>query len=139
MKSHTIPALALAAALLGTAPFALAESDDNDNDDMPMMQTMPQMQGMPMMQGMGPMGMKGHHGRGMGMGMMGGMSGGMMRGGPGMMTMLFTMIDANGDDALQLEEMQAVQQRFFNRMDADDNGAVSLEEMQAFAKMIHGG
>lgn len=127
MCYRTMLAMTVAAAIAaGTSP-ALAESDASDDDDM---QSMPTMQG-----GMGKMS---HHGRGMGM--MAGMTGGMgHRGGPGMMMMLFTMIDTNGDEALQLEEMQAVQQRFFNRMDDDGNGSVSLEEMQTFAKRMHGG
>jgi Ca2+-binding EF-hand superfamily protein len=62
-------------------------------------------------------------GSGMGRGMMG--HGGMMR-------IMFAVIDADGDGALSLEEVQEVHARIFNHIDADDDGRVTPEEMQAF-------
>ncbi len=68
-------------------------------------------------------------GSGMGRGMLG--RGGMMGHG-GMMRIMFAVIDADGDGALSLEEVQEVHARIFNHIDADDDGRVTPEEMQAF-------
>ena len=81
-------------------------------------------------------------------GMMGGgmMGGGMMgRGmmgqgyarcmmGPMAMRIIFSLMDANGDGKLSLEEFQAAHERIFKAMDADHDGTVTLEEMQAFMR-----
>jgi hypothetical protein len=79
-----------------------------------------------------------HHrdwGRGaMGPGMMG--RGEMM--GPGtmgrgmMMRMMFSLMDADGDGAVSLQEFQAAHERIFRGMDANKDGRLSLEEIQAF-------
>jgi hypothetical protein len=78
------------------------------------------------MMGRGMCGMMG--GRGMGGGHM--MSHMQMRG--PMMRMMFVMMDADGDGALSLEEVQAVHARIFKAIDADKNGKVTLEEIQQF-------
>jgi hypothetical protein len=86
------------------------------------------------------------------MGMMGGhpgmMGGGMMghgfghhdwdRGrasiaGPMMMRIIFSLMDADGDGKLTLQEFQA-HERIFKAMDADHDGTVTLEEMQTFMR-----
>jgi len=77
----------------------------------------------------------------MGRGMMGGgmMGGGMMgqgygRGSPMAMRIIFSLMDANGDGKLSLEEFQAAHERIFKAMDADHDGTVTFEEMQAFIR-----
>jgi hypothetical protein len=81
-------------------------------------------------------------------GMMGpGMMGGRMMGqwhhdwhqgrdiaGPMMMRMIFSLMDANGDGKLTLQEFQAAHERIFKAMDTDHDGSVTLEEMQAFMR-----
>jgi hypothetical protein len=70
----------------------------------------------------------------MGPGMMG--RGGML--GPGtmgrgmMMRMMFSLMDADGDGAVSLQEFQAAHERIFRGMDANKDGRLSLEEIQAF-------
>jgi hypothetical protein len=89
----------------------------------------------------------GYHPGRMGGGMMGpGMMGGMMgpgRGhwrqgrdiaGPMMMRMIFSLMDADGDGKLTLQEFQAAHERIFKAMDTDHDGTVTLEEMQAFIR-----
>jgi hypothetical protein len=71
-------------------------------------------------------------------GMMGG-GGGMMgqgcgRGSPMAMRIIFSLMDANGDGKLSLEEFQAAHERIFKAIDADHDGTVTLEEMQAFIR-----
>ena len=91
----------------------------------------------------------GYHGM-MGPGMMGhGPMGGAMMGrgyghhdwdrgrdiaGPMMMRMIFSLMDADGDGKLTLQEFQAAHERIFKAMDADHDGTVTLEEMQAFIR-----
>jgi hypothetical protein len=48
---------------------------------------------------------------------------------------IFSLMDANGDGKLTLEEWQAAQERIFKAMDTDHDGTVTFEEMQAF---MHG-
>lgn len=55
-----------------------------------------------------------------------------MMGRGGMMRVMFAIMDADGDGALSLEEVQEVHARIFNAADADDDGRVTPEEMQAF-------
>jgi hypothetical protein len=81
------------------------------------------------------------HGGMMGGGMMGsemmghGMTGqGCGRGSPVVMRIIFSLMDANGDGKLSLEEFQAAHERIFKAMDADHDGTVTLEEMQAFMR-----
>jgi hypothetical protein len=54
--------------------------------------------------------------------------------GPMMMRMIFSLIDADGDGKLTLQEFQAAHERIFKAMDADHDGTVTLEEMQAFIR-----
>jgi hypothetical protein len=72
----------------------------------------------------------------MGGGMMGhGMIGqGYGRGSPMAMRIIFSLMDANGDGKLSLEEFQAAHERIFKAMDADHDGTVTFEEMQAFIR-----
>jgi EF hand len=82
-------------------------------------------------------------GRGMmGLGMMGMMGrdgyahGGWHQGRGSMgMRMVFSLMDADGDGKLTLQEWQAAQERIFKAMDTDHDGTVTFEEMEAF---IHG-
>jgi hypothetical protein len=50
--------------------------------------------------------------------------------GPGMMPMMFVMMDANGDGAVSFEEMEAVHKRMFDLVDKNKDGKVTLEEMR---------
>jgi Ca2+-binding EF-hand superfamily protein len=71
----------------------------------------------------------------MGQGMMGQVCGygrGMM--GPMMMRMIFSLMDADGDGKLSLQEFQAAHERIFKTMDANKDGFVTLEEMQNFIR-----
>jgi hypothetical protein len=80
-------------------------------------------------------------------GMMGMMRGGMMgRGyghadcrdraviGPMMMRIIFSLMDADGDGTVSLQEFQAAHERIFKAMDTDHDGTITLEEMQAFIR-----
>jgi hypothetical protein len=76
------------------------------------------------MMGRGMMGQGGMMGRGM-------MGGGMM-GAPVMMRMIFSLMDADGDGTISLQEFQAAHERIFKAMDANKDGRLTPEEMQAF-------
>jgi EF hand len=65
--------------------------------------------------------------------MMGMMGGGMMRRGL-MMRVIFSLMDADSDGTLSLQEFQAASERVFKAMDADKDGTVTLEEMQDFMR-----
>ena len=75
-----------------------------------------------------------HH-RDWGRGAMG-TRGGMM--GPGsmgrgvMMRMMFSLMDADGDGTVSLQEFQAAHERIFKGMDANKDGRLTLEEIQGF-------
>jgi hypothetical protein len=53
---------------------------------------------------------------------------------PAMMHIIFSLMDADGDGKLSLQEWQAAQERIFKAMDADHDGTVTLEEMQDFMR-----
>jgi EF hand len=53
---------------------------------------------------------------------------------PMMARIIFSLMDADGDGKLTLQEFQAAHERIFKAMDADHDGAVTLEEMQAFMR-----
>lgn len=69
---------------------------------------------------------------GMGHGMMGQHDPrtGMM--GQGMMRIMFAIMDADGDGALALKEVQDIHARIFRHIDADKDDQVTMEEIQAF-------
>ena len=71
--------------------------------------------------------------------MQGGMGGGTMgrqeRGPIGagmMMRMMFSLMDADGDGSISLQEFQAAHDRIFRGMDQNKDGRVTMEEMQSF-------
>ena len=66
-----------------------------------------------------------HHGGMMGQGRGHGMA----------MRIIFSLMDADGDGTVSLQEWQAAHERIFKAMDADHDGTVTLEEMEAF---MHG-
>jgi hypothetical protein len=78
---------------------------------------------------------RGMMGRGYGYhdGNRGGMRPGMW-GPPMMMRMIFSLMDADGDGKLSLQEFQAAHERIFKAMDANKDGFVTLEEMQDFIR-----
>jgi Ca2+-binding EF-hand superfamily protein len=51
-----------------------------------------------------------------------------------MMRMMFSLMDADGDGKLSLQEFQAAHERIFKAMDANKDGFVTLEEMQDFLR-----
>jgi hypothetical protein len=53
---------------------------------------------------------------------------------PVMMRIIFSLMDADGDGKLTLQEFQAAHERIFKAMDTDHDGTVTLEEMQAFMR-----
>lgn len=57
--------------------------------------------------------------------------GGMM-GHDGMMRIMFAIMDADGDGALTLSEVQDTHARIYKHIDADKNGKVTPQEMQEF-------
>ncbi len=59
--------------------------------------------------------------------------GGIFGGGP-IGRVLFSLMDADGDGKLSLQEFQAAQERIFKAMDPDKDGTVTLEEMQNFLR-----
>ncbi|TDL78315.1 hypothetical protein E2L08_11470 [Palleronia sediminis] len=118
---------AVALALMGTGALA----DQHRQGNMAGPADRQEMQGMTGMQGMHGMdGMQGmsHHGRmyGDGSGMRGRMGNSMMP------AMMIAMLDANGDGALSLDELEAVLGRMFAVADADDNGRINAKELRAF-------
>jgi hypothetical protein len=65
----------------------------------------------------------GHHGCHGGHGMVG-------------MRIIFSLMDADADGTVSLQEYQAAQERIFRAMDADHDGTVTLEEMQDFMRGV---
>jgi Ca2+-binding EF-hand superfamily protein len=49
-----------------------------------------------------------------------------------MMRMMFSLMDADGDGTISLQEFQAAHERIFKGMDANKDGRLTLEEIQAF-------
>jgi hypothetical protein len=72
----------------------------------------------------GMMGQGWHHGWNRGRAMMG----------PVMARIIFSLMDADGDGTLTLQEWQAAHERIFKAMDTDHDGTVTFEEMQAFMR-----
>jgi EF hand len=66
----------------------------------------------------------------------GGMGGGMMCGHMGrpriFMRMIFSLMDADGDGSISLQEFQAAHERLFKGMDQNKDGRVTMEEMRIF-------
>jgi len=48
------------------------------------------------------------------------------------MRIIFSLMDADGDGTVSLQEFQAAQERIFRAMDADHDGTVTLQEMEDF-------
>jgi hypothetical protein len=60
----------------------------------------------------------------------GGMRSGMMHGAG--MRMMFAIVDADGDGALSLAEVQDFNGRIFNAVDENGDGNVEMEEIESF-------
>jgi hypothetical protein len=61
--------------------------------------------------------------------------GGQQRGPVGtgmMMRMMFSLMDADGDGSISLQEFQAAHERIFKGMDQNKDGRLTMEEMQFF-------
>jgi hypothetical protein len=54
--------------------------------------------------------------------------------GPMMMRIIFSLMDADGDGTISLQEFQAAHERIFKAMDADKDGSVTLEDLEAFMR-----
>jgi len=52
-----------------------------------------------------------------------------------MMRMMFSLMDADSDGTISLQEFQAAHERIFKAIDVNKDGRVTLDEMQAF---MHG-
>jgi EF hand len=52
------------------------------------------------------------------------------------MRIIFSLMDADGDGTVSLQEWQAAQERIFRAMDADHDGTVTFEEMQDFMRGV---
>jgi hypothetical protein len=105
--------------------------DEDDQDDFSRMMG-PGMMGPGMMgrgtMGRGMIGRVWHHDRDRG-----GNAAGLM-----MMRIIFSLMDADGDGKLTLQEFQAAHERIFKAMDANKDGIVTLEEMQNFMRGTSG-
>jgi len=53
---------------------------------------------------------------------------------PVMARIIFSLMDADGDGTVSLQEWQAAHERIFKAMDTDHDGTVTFEEMQAFMR-----
>jgi len=53
---------------------------------------------------------------------------------PVMARIIFSLMDADGDGKLTLQEWQAAHERILKAMDTDHDGTVTFEEMQAFMR-----
>jgi hypothetical protein len=54
---------------------------------------------------------------------------------PMMMRMIFSLMDADSNGKLSLQEFQTAHERIFKAMDANKDGSVTFEEMESF---MHG-
>jgi EF hand domain-containing protein len=128
MRKHVLLVLTTTAAILTCGAIAA-------NAQAPGTQPTP---GGPMMQRQNQDDYHRYHGGMMGGEMMGrGMMGqGYGRGimGPMAMQIIFSLMDADGDGKLTLQEWQAAHERIFKAMDTDHDGTVTLEEMQTFMR-----
>jgi EF hand domain-containing protein len=135
--------LTTAAIVAFGANAAIAQAPGAETPGSPMVQPSPGDHGMmgdhPGMMGDHP-GIMGDHPGIMGHGMIGGSYGhhDLSRGhdvmGPMIMRMIFSLMDADGDGKLSLQEFQAAHERIFKAMDANKDGFVTLEEMQNFLR-----
>jgi EF hand len=53
---------------------------------------------------------------------------------PTMMHIIFSLMDADGDGKLTLQEWQAAHERIFKAMDTDHDGTVTMQEMVTFMR-----
>ena len=53
---------------------------------------------------------------------------------PTMMHIIFSLMDADGDGKLTLQEWQAAHERIFKAMDTDHDGTVTMEEIVTFMR-----
>jgi EF hand len=67
-----------------------------------------------------------------GSGMMGGMHAEHRRGPRVLMRMIFSLMDADGDGSISLQEFQAAHERIFKGIDQNKDGRVTIEEMRIF-------
>jgi EF hand len=105
-----------------------AQGSEEEDDEDGFYGYRPGMMGGPGMRGGGMMRremMGGRYGGGMGRGQMGG---------PMMMRLMFSLMDADGDGKLTLQEWQAAHERIFKAMDTDHDGTVTMEEMVTFMR-----
>jgi Ca2+-binding EF-hand superfamily protein len=49
-------------------------------------------------------------------------------------SVIFALMDGDGDGTISLEEFQAAHARIFKAIDADKDGTLTLEEMQSFLR-----
>ena len=49
-----------------------------------------------------------------------------------MMRMMFSLMDADGDGSISLQEFQAAHERIFKGIDQNKDGRLKMEEMQSF-------
>jgi hypothetical protein len=87
-----------------------AQSNEDEDQDQDVFNQRPGMMGM-----MEP----GHHGGHRGHSLVG-------------LRIIFSLMDADGDGKLTLQERQAAHERIFKAMDTDHDGTVTFEEMRAF-------
>jgi EF hand len=67
-----------------------------------------------------------------GSGVMGGMYAEHRRGPRVLMRMIFSLMDADGDGSISLQEFQAAHERIFKGIDQNKDGRVTMEEMRIF-------